>query len=103
MQTRAPAAIAILLLTALAGCAAEEKVVAPTTTAPPAAPTVETGTISGVLVNEEDLPVPNVEIVLQESKNATKSDATGKFTFNGLQPGSYTVLASALGFESLAR
>jgi hypothetical protein len=105
MQTGVSFAIVVGLMSLVfSGCVSggtDEN--APTTSAPVAAPTVETGTISGILVTEDELPIAKVGVVVKETDNETLTDATGAFTFNGLAPGTYTVLASALGFESLAR
>ena len=96
---------ALTILVVLSGCAGDDGKPAstPTTTAAPPVATVETGSISGVVMSEEELPIADVDVVLGDMKNVTRTDASGQFVFNGLEPGPYTVLVSRLGFESAAR
>lgn len=89
---------------ALSGCVAEEaKAVTSTPTA--AEPTVasDTGSIAGKTLNEEQLPIEGVGVVIAETRNSTKSDAVGAFTFNGMPPGTYTILTGRAGFKEAAK
>lgn len=51
------------------------------------------GTIFG-----QDGPLPFATIQIKETENGTTSDIDGKFSFNDLHPGKYTVIASFVGY-----
>ena len=99
----------VVLLASLAACVdangleASEGSASPTVEA--AAPTVDaaTGSISGIIVDDEARPVANVKAALIEVAVETKSDASGRFTFNELPPQSYRLVVERLGYESVAR
>lgn len=62
-----------------------------------------TGTIQGLVTNEEGLPVAGVQIaILTKDLTATTGDA-GEFKFENLAAGSYQIFASKLGYDSLAK
>lgn len=103
-------ALLAVLIAGLSGCiqggaapvAAETDVPA----APPAKFDENTGGIEGTVFDEEGAPVPNVQVAVQSTTAETLSsltDATGRFSFSSLAPGTYQVFASALGYESAAR
>lgn len=68
------------------------------------APAAGTGSISGVVADANgSLPVANATLVLQQGTATiatTKTDTAGNFTFSGLAPGTYTILITALGYET---
>lgn len=93
--------LAGLLVTAmLAGCASS------TPPAPPAddfdidlTPTKTTGVIRGVVVDEGIRPLVNVLIVLKGAAPAnTTSNENGAFGFAGLEPGTYFMEVSKIGY-----
>lgn len=109
MGFRAPvAALAVLVLLA-SGCAGPgDGVRGVSASVPPPAPSasssIDTGSIAGGLVDEEQRPVVGARVALTGPQSAeTESDEVGKFTFNGLAPGDYVVLVEKLGFESGAK
>ena len=91
----------------MAGCVGDSpaKGSATSSTRPAADPVVEadTGSLTGVVLSDEELPLPGAGVILVSTKNATETDASGRFTFNGLQPGTYPVLVESLGFASATR
>ena len=101
----------ILLILALAmpwaGCIGAESSDNRTSSsaAPAAVPTAaaDTGSIAGRAVDEEQVPIEGVGVVIAETRNSTKSDGSGRFTFNGLQPGTYTLLTGRAGFKEQAK
>ncbi|MBI2078415.1 MAG: carboxypeptidase-like regulatory domain-containing protein [Euryarchaeota archaeon] len=101
-----PCLLAVALL-ALSGCVGDSPATsAPTSSAPVAAePTVEAdvGSITGLVLSDEELPLPGARVALLSTKNATETDASGRFTFNGVQPGAHPVLVEALGYASTSR
>lgn len=106
---RVPSVLAVVLIIALAGCVSGSDSPKSTSVAPssePAAapsPTVEMGSISGLLVDEEALPKSDVRILLRPGENTTRTDAGGRFTFNDLAPGAYELHVSILGYETVAK
>jgi hypothetical protein len=64
---------------------------------------IDTGSITGTLLDPTGAAVPGAKITLTNVgtnvHTTTNSSATGDFTFNGLLPGTYTVEASASGFQ----
>jgi carboxypeptidase family protein len=68
---------------------------------------VQTGTIRGVVHDEQGLAVPGVTVTitsptLQGPRTAT-TDSTGGYTFLNLPPGTYTVAFELAGFASINR
>lgn len=108
------AAFALLIGTSLSGC-----IVAESTTstgadkgtagqaAPEAAAPAEfdetSGAISGVVINEEGLPLGGALAGIRETAAQTVADVAGTFTFSNLAPGEYSVDVSQLGYESTSR
>lgn len=103
MKPPAAAFLAIVILI-LAGCAAPPP--APKgstgTSAPIPTATDETGSISGVVVDEERLPIADASVGLMPSRQETRTDALGRYTFNLLTPGQHSVFATRLGFDQAA-
>jgi hypothetical protein len=94
----------VLVASILSGCtkgAGPAATSAPS--APPPAPKADAGTISGVILTEEEAPIKGAQVALLGTQNETRTDDAGKFVFNGLPPGSYKVAVSSLGFETLGR
>lgn len=93
----------MLVAAASSGCAASDGAskVAPSTIppAPPPTANADTGSIAGLVVDDEMAPVREAVLALLPEKVETKSDASGAFTFNDVQPGAHTVLASRLGYH----
>lgn len=65
---------------------------------------VEDGAVlRGTVVDDELRPVANAEVALLELDLVTTSDEEGVFAFEGLEAGSYTLIAQRLGFESYSQ
>lgn len=71
--------------------------------APGSASDASAGSIVGVVVNEEELPVKGATVALVDNNQQLETGDDGAFTFAGLQPGGYRIVAQALGFEEQAR
>ncbi|MBI2078380.1 MAG: carboxypeptidase regulatory-like domain-containing protein [Euryarchaeota archaeon] len=90
----------------LGGCVSGESKsnAAASTSAPPPTVSADEGSISGQVLSEEIQPIGDADVAISGPSQAVgKSDAQGKFTFNGLAPGEYTVIAQRLGFDSEAK
>jgi hypothetical protein len=68
-----------------------------------AAATESTGSLAGLVVDEESAPISGATIGLLEIANETVTDEAGRFTFNGLQPGPHSVVVESLGYNSASR
>jgi len=55
--------------------------------------------ISGFVLNEKNEPIPFVNIFVRETSSGTSSAADGKY-FLTLNPGSYRLVVSAIGYEN---
>lgn len=108
-------ALLVLVSVALAGCAADPAnpnspqspaAVAAAdlgSKAPEAVASTDRGSISGLVVNDEMLPVEGANVSITKPAVGTATvDAAGRFTFNDLVPGTYGLLVRALGYESVA-
>ncbi|MDB5118049.1 MAG: hypothetical protein JWQ79_3541, partial [Mucilaginibacter sp.] len=56
--------------------------------------------LSGTIVDDSGHPISGVTVFLANTKNATATDAFGKFNLNGLPAGNYQLITSMIGFES---
>lgn len=101
--------VVVLLAAALSGCTGGDDLLAQPTTASPSssapAPSVdaETGSITGTVIDDEARPVAGAEVGIVEAKMTMETDEAGAFTMNQLLPGTYTVVANELGYESQAK
>lgn len=82
-----------------AGCSKPDNKPAETV---PSEPVVSdtTGSIAGLVVNEEVVPVPGAQLLVKETEQTTTTAADGRFAINALAPGAYTVFISAIGYEA---
>lgn len=99
-----------LVLSGLAGCVGSEaKPAAAGTTFDASAATEEAkdsdglGAVEGVVVSDEQAPIAGAEVALVEPNLVTQTDASGRFVFKDVPPGSHRIIAQKLGFESVAR
>ncbi len=62
-----------------------------------------TATIQGTVVNAETgEPLPLVNIVIEGTSRGSGADDNGRFSIIDIPPGSYRLIASALGYETVA-
>jgi hypothetical protein len=54
--------------------------------------------ITGIVRDSARRPFANIDVVLQPSNRQTQTDSGGRFVFDGLAGGRYTVVARKLGF-----
>lgn len=98
-------ALLLACLVPLAGCATPEE------TAEPVIPAVEaleleatetTGVIRGLVVDEAIRPLVGAEVSLRgASEGVTTTTEEGAFGFDGLEPGTYFIKVSKVGFSDL--
>jgi len=60
----------------------------------------QTWSITGTVSDEKGETVPGATVYLANTKNATATDGSGKFSLNNLQPGVYALVAKMLGFKA---
>ncbi|MGH9351397.1 MAG: carboxypeptidase regulatory-like domain-containing protein, partial [Terriglobia bacterium] len=70
----------------------------------PLAAQIATGGITGTVLDPSGAAVPGANITLSNVatgvNSATRSTATGNYSFSGLPPGTYTIQTSASGFQN---
>jgi hypothetical protein len=95
----------MLLSMAAAGCAGGDAGTESLdeATAAPAAHDQDTGGIDGVVLDGEGLPIAGVQVAVLDAELQTVSDKEGAFSFSDMKPGSATVVAQRLGFETKAQ
>jgi hypothetical protein len=59
--------------------------------------------ISGIVKDKKGETIPGAGIYLSNYKNATVSDADGKFVLTNLKPGNYDVLVQMMGFTPYSK
>lgn len=108
MRTHLGALVATLILIPWAGCVSEADASktqeSPTDPAPEPTVTADTGSISGLVVSNELAPLSGAIVgLLERPELAATTDEGGRFTFNDVEPGGYSVVAQKLGYDSAAR
>jgi iron complex outermembrane recepter protein len=61
----------------------------------------QTGQVKGKVTTEDGKPAPYVSVQLQDLKQGVNSDEKGEFRLSGIEAGSYTLVASYVGFKTL--
>jgi hypothetical protein len=103
---KATATVSILIILGLAGCIGQDAEPAPDADADVAAPAQfsdETGAVEGLVVDQEQLPIPQAQVAIPELGLQTTSDAGGRFTFSNVKPGTHQLFAQRLGYESVGQ
>lgn len=59
------------------------------------------GRISGTIVTEDDKPAAGVSVSIVGTDQSTTANETGRFNFNRLSPGLYTLMVSLVGHENV--
>jgi len=62
--------------------------------------TLDAQSISGQIINEDNDPIAYANIYVQQTGSGTSADFEGKY-FLSLNPGTYEIIVSSLGYESL--
>src|SRR4030095_7766263 len=61
----------------------------------------QNGSISGVVIDSADSPVPDVNVKIKGSYIGTASDINGKYILNNVPEGEYTLQISSIGFKTV--
>ena len=62
----------------------------------------QTGTIKGKIYNKINLePIPFAAIIIEGTNKATNSDENGLFEFTSLNPGTYNLKATYVGYKPI--
>ena len=59
----------------------------------------QSGNVVGHVVTADNLPAQNVTIALLGAASSTSTNDAGKFTFNSIKPGQYSIKATIIGFK----
>lgn len=60
----------------------------------------QSGVLKGKLLSETNQAIPYGNILVKGTSTGVNADETGEFTLSNLQPGTYKLVASAIGFET---
>lgn len=109
-RTLAALIAGVFALTALAGCTGgAPSDAASSSSAPATAPdpvvTAQKGAVTGLVTDEEGLPIVGAQLTVVELKDrpTVLSDAEGRFTMSDIDPGAYQVAAYKLGYNSVVQ
>jgi hypothetical protein len=61
----------------------------------------QTHTITGIVTDEQDAPIPGATVFLGDSRKATVSDSEGRFVLAQVQPGNYNLVVKMIGYVVL--
>jgi hypothetical protein len=113
MVVRSPTAVLLVTIAVvLAGCSSKdlETALPPTSSAPIGEVHCEgdfctgnTTGLEGTVTNEEAFPVEAVEVALVELSLSVLSDEAGRYVFREIPAGTYTLVATKLGYESFGK
>ena len=97
---------ALVFMTVLAGCVEGESAepAEATQQAAPAEFDEDTGALEGVVVDDSLVPIPGAVVGLHENPDfLTETDQAGAFSFSKVPPGTHTLLAQKVGFDSVSK
>lgn len=104
MNALRPLCLLVILGMVLAGCSGSDGDSQGADDTTPAAPPGEPqGTIEGLVLDDEGLPVAGAEVALVELTLTNTTGADGAFVLTAVPVGDHTIAISKLGFESTAR
>jgi TonB-linked SusC/RagA family outer membrane protein len=63
----------------------------------------QTGTVAGTVTDSEGQILPGVNVVVVETQLGAATDEQGEYSITGVQPGTYTVRASFIGYSDETR
>ncbi|MES2154229.1 MAG: carboxypeptidase-like regulatory domain-containing protein [bacterium] len=98
MQLRLLFVLAVLSVTALAGCGGKATTVVETQTLP--AVNADKGAITGLVLDDRYRVVPDATVLLTPLGLTAKSDDGGRFSFGPLDPGAYVLLVNSKDHEA---
>ncbi len=91
--------VLMLVAVSLAGCSDSGD--APPTAIDPSGPLAEgTGAIAGLVIDDAFRPIPNAEVLVQETGAETTANENGEFFVVDLEPATYTIRITAEGHEA---
>lgn len=59
-----------------------------------------TGEIYGTIVDEKNIPVAGASVILENTTKGAQTDFDGKYIITNIEPGSYNLIASYIGYET---
>lgn len=94
LKTRSSVLCALLMAVVLSACDPDAG-----SSKDPADQEPRPGRVTGVVLTEQGEPLKDFEVTLMETDKTVISDAQGKFTFESLRPGNYTLRAAGPGYD----
>jgi hypothetical protein len=61
----------------------------------------QTYTITGIVTDDKDVPIPGATIFIGDSRKVTASNSEGQFTLSQVQPGNYNLVVKMMGYVVL--
>jgi iron complex outermembrane receptor protein len=65
--------------------------------------TAQTGSITGTVTDTQGNPLPGANVAVEGTSLGAATDLAGSYTIQGVAPGTYTVTASFIGYESASQ
>ncbi len=59
-----------------------------------------TGDIYGTVIDEKNIPIPGASVFLENTSKGAQTDIDGKYLITNIEPGSYNLIVSYLGYET---
>ncbi|MEM1215659.1 MAG: TonB-dependent receptor [Bacteroidota bacterium] len=63
--------------------------------------TAQSGSLSGKILDPDGAPVPFVSVALRNTTQGTVTDRLGEYKISNIEPGTYQLLASSIGYEDI--
>ena len=60
-------------------------------------------TLSGLVVDETGKPLSEIDVFIEQLQRRTRSAANGRFQFDGVKEGKYTVSARSIGYDAIGK
>ncbi|RKH63246.1 carboxypeptidase-like regulatory domain-containing protein [Corallococcus aberystwythensis] len=95
LKTRGSVLCALLMAVVLSACGSDDS----DPSKDPVNPEPRPGRVTGVVLTEAGAPLKDFEVTLLETDKTVVTDAQGKFAFESLKPGNYTLMAAGPGYD----
>lgn len=93
----------VMVVVSLAGCVGGDSAGTETGPQGPVEFSEDTGAVQGVVLDTEQVPLADAQVGLPELDRTTTTDQDGTFSFSNVPPGTHTLFAQRLGYESVGQ